>query len=994
MIPEKRHIKLIRSKFAHLESKEDLVQLLTLANNIIYQKKCKPVLLKSLNYYSNPKICHKRYQTFNIKKKSGGNRTIHAPKKGLKSLLKALNFILHCLHEPHKAAHGFVPEKSIADNAKKHVGNHYVYNIDLENFFYSFDRNRVKLGFMYEPFKLNGDKEPLAFLLACLCTHPFELEGAIKTVLPQGSPTSPTISNILSKKLDRRLNGLAKRFGAIYTRYADDITFSSLHNIYEKEEFLNELHRIIEDDQNFLINSKKTRLQKSGFRQEVTGLVVNEKVNVRKRYLKQIRMWLYYWERYGYEKAEAIFRNDYIADKGHVKNGELSLENVLMGKLEFLKMVKGYQDSTYNGLKKRYDRLVGAEIDVADTNEVKQLIEENPLSSKKRYKDLTSENYIVNETNTAYDYKPLNVFEKTVEQDDNPEESPYDETIEDIQRRLGALEELLQNEVKQNTTVNDNSSNKNKTTTKSTKPRITHDPIFTYKILYSFKILNENFPFYNLVHGVTFETEEDYKNKIEGVNEAFKKIKNLQYGLYSHLKGLIDVYNDFGLGAAIQDDGTIKHPYYSNKKIPEINYKDNPELKKKYKQILWGDSKSKLKNFQVAVREFKKKCRFDSHNESTNLEKYLANALKDLSLNRGQLTLDLQQKYFHCWNNFSVNSVITWLVENITRHTNIDGNKNPDLISKDKRISIRTYKDENSPFDGYSCVTLEIKDHQSLIDENKGFSVFTKSIRENILDKINSICDFEVTGTVIKEGKKIMYKKSLLPFYENEKPKIIKIENDDYGITYRFKFVYDKTVKEIRKDYKKILIIENKEKEFKEFQSLFHESDKVDISQVLSKYIKTNKDVIINIDKLDQYKYVFLHASFEEDGLTEPVSEIIKYYDNNHTDFTLITYSGRALNWSNSKVKNIIRNKFTENIKNFEKFKDDYGFWHYDIFTKGLKKVKKNHIEKRLNDLKERYNEKYLIKYAMELGDTELEIKSKIEKYTTNQIINDLIKII
>ena len=120
MIPEKRHIKLIRSKFAHLESKEDLVQLLTLANNIIYQKKCKPVLLKSLNYYSNPKICHKRYQTFNIKKKSGGNRTIHAPKKGLKSLLKALNFILHCLHEPHKAAHGFVPEKSIADNAKKH----------------------------------------------------------------------------------------------------------------------------------------------------------------------------------------------------------------------------------------------------------------------------------------------------------------------------------------------------------------------------------------------------------------------------------------------------------------------------------------------------------------------------------------------------------------------------------------------------------------------------------------------------------------------------------------------------------------------------------------------------------------------------------------------------------------------------------------------------------------------------------------------------------
>jgi RNA-directed DNA polymerase len=106
-------------------------------------------------------------------------------------------------------------------------------------------------------------KSPLAFLLASLCTHPFEIDGEVKTVLPQGSPTSPTITNILCKKLDRRLNGLANRFGATYTRYADDITFSSPHNIYNDEAFNKELKRIIEEDQKLVINPKENTLTKS-----------------------------------------------------------------------------------------------------------------------------------------------------------------------------------------------------------------------------------------------------------------------------------------------------------------------------------------------------------------------------------------------------------------------------------------------------------------------------------------------------------------------------------------------------------------------------------------------------------------------------------------------------------------------------------------------------------------------------------------------------------
>ena len=354
---EQAHIDQIRKQFAELQSKEELVKLLSDAKNMLYGEECKPVQLKSLTYYANPTLCKKRYQTFTIKKKSGADRTIHAPVKGLKSILRSLNFVLQCVYEPHEAATGFVLEKSIVDNAKKHVGHHYVLNMDLKDFFHTFDRNRVKMGFIYEPFSLNGDKEPLAFLLASLCTHPFEIDGEEKTVLPQGSPTSPTLTNILCKKLDRRLTGLANRFGATYTRYADDITFSSPHNIYADEAFNQELKRIIEEDQKMVINPKKTRLQKAGYRREATGLIVNDKVNVHRRYVKQIRMWLYYWEKYGYEKAEQIFKRDYIADKGHVKNINAHLVNVLDGKLEFLKMVKGLEDGTYKDLKERFAKL-------------------------------------------------------------------------------------------------------------------------------------------------------------------------------------------------------------------------------------------------------------------------------------------------------------------------------------------------------------------------------------------------------------------------------------------------------------------------------------------------------------------------------------------------------------------------------------------------------------------------------------------------------------
>ncbi len=383
---EQTNINKIKSAFEKMQSKQDLLQLLNIAKPILYGDKFVPFDLKQLSWYSNPKLNNNRYVEFKIKKKSGTDRTINAPVNGLKSIQKTLSYILQCVFEPHRSAMGFVRNKSIVDNAKIHIGKNYVYNIDLKDFFSSIDQARVWKCFQLKPFNLKeatnipnhetrrqigglySSKQFLANMISSLCCTEIEVERknesgewvkVKKNVLPQGAPTSPVITNIVCQRLDYLLLGLAKRFGLKYSRYADDITFSSMHNVYQPEsDFLKELHRII-TQQNFHIKESKTRLQKDGYRKEVTGLLVNEKANVQQRYIKQLRMWLYYWERYGYERASGFFLQQYIADKGHVKNGKPDMANVISGKLNYLKMVKGADNEMHLKLKSRFDVLAG-----------------------------------------------------------------------------------------------------------------------------------------------------------------------------------------------------------------------------------------------------------------------------------------------------------------------------------------------------------------------------------------------------------------------------------------------------------------------------------------------------------------------------------------------------------------------------------------------------------------------------------------------------------
>lgn len=193
-----------------------------------------------------------------------------------------------------------------------------------------------------------GLPEEVATILAQICCH--------NNQLPQGAPTSPVISNMICAKLDSELQALARNQRCTYTRYADDITFSTslkvfpaalattISDLTEQIGIGEQLHEVIRSN-GFEINPKKLRLQTKLRRQEVTGLKVNVKVNVRRKFLKQIRAMLHAWGKYGLEAAQAEFISRY--DKKRRLNPIFSFAAVVKGKIDFLGMVKGKNDKNY-----------------------------------------------------------------------------------------------------------------------------------------------------------------------------------------------------------------------------------------------------------------------------------------------------------------------------------------------------------------------------------------------------------------------------------------------------------------------------------------------------------------------------------------------------------------------------------------------------------------------------------------------------------------------
>lgn len=254
----------------------------------------KPSSLTSIVYQTPAKD---RYTTFEIAKKSGGTRTIKAPDVKLKKLQSHLSHLLYeCLDEIEKErsakplSFGFRRDRWIADNATRHKRRRWVLNLDLMDFFPSFNFGRVRGFFLKDKsFALQQEVATTIAQIAC--------DGV---ALPQGSPCSPVIAELIGQILDMRLVRLAKKYGVTYTRYADDITFSTSQKDFPaglatpdpadavvwhlSDQLLGKISA-----SGFAVNPAKTRMQFRGSRQSVTGLIVNEKVNIPSDYYRNAR---------------------------------------------------------------------------------------------------------------------------------------------------------------------------------------------------------------------------------------------------------------------------------------------------------------------------------------------------------------------------------------------------------------------------------------------------------------------------------------------------------------------------------------------------------------------------------------------------------------------------------------------------------------------------------------------------------------------------------
>lgn len=292
-----------------------------------------------------------KYIEFEIPKKNGNIRTIKAPTEKLKHLQRRLADLLNeCFDKIGKEsnkrslAHGFRKKHSIVTNAKNHKNKRYVFNVDLQDFFPSINFGRVR-GFFIKNNNFSLDPK-VATVIAQIACHNNEL--------PQGSPCSPIISNLIGHLLDIRMVNLAKKAKCTYSRYADDLTFST-----NKKDFPDSIAIKIDENNwiagnklikeigkvGFSINPEKTSMQFKTSRQVTTGLVVNEKLNVRREYYKIARSMCHDL----FNTGEFYINNkDFPSDDTDNKENKGTI-NQLEGILSFIYQIKRPHDTAKLG---------------------------------------------------------------------------------------------------------------------------------------------------------------------------------------------------------------------------------------------------------------------------------------------------------------------------------------------------------------------------------------------------------------------------------------------------------------------------------------------------------------------------------------------------------------------------------------------------------------------------------------------------------------------
>lgn len=290
------------------------------------------------------------YYTFNLRKRDGSNRLIEAPSEDMKKLLKKLNFYLQSAYYFCKplSSYGYIlsvkrekEPRNILTHAQQHIGCNYLLNIDFEDFFHQFTLDRVFAIFNSYPFHFTPKT---ADILANLCTYIGRL--------PMGSPTSPVLSNLGSMELDLALEKWSKQQHLTYTRFVDDLSFSS-EDIIGKD-ILDKLnvhfHKL-----SFIVNKEKVKWYGEVDTKIVTGLEVDSEIRVPGSFFYELSLDL---KRLGKTiEASAIIegnRPSAFVDK---------FKQQVQGKLNFLEMINGYDDKKYLEYLKDYERAISPKIE-------------------------------------------------------------------------------------------------------------------------------------------------------------------------------------------------------------------------------------------------------------------------------------------------------------------------------------------------------------------------------------------------------------------------------------------------------------------------------------------------------------------------------------------------------------------------------------------------------------------------------------------------------
>ena len=362
----------VKAKFLAMKTREDVADLLGIRE-------------KSLRYFLFKRRPENMYNTFEIAKKNGEFRKISAPDKELKEIQKKLATILATIYEPKICAYGFISDKNIVGNANQHTKRGLVLNIDLKDFFTQIHFGRIRGMLMSAPYAIGQEAATTIAQIAC-CNK----------ILPQGAPSSPILTNMICTPLDNSLMRLAESIGCTYTRYADDITFSTYKKAFDRSLVYIEQEQVcigkkllsILERRSFNINPEKVSLRSRYTRQEVTGLTVNVFPNVRRSYTKQLRAILDHCEKHGiYKTAQEYVAKGYcrkqdikdiINDAEKAKNVEDWFKRVLIGKINFIKQVKGKDSLTYLSFAQKLNVIFEDTVfDVSALNVLDDLINQN-----------------------------------------------------------------------------------------------------------------------------------------------------------------------------------------------------------------------------------------------------------------------------------------------------------------------------------------------------------------------------------------------------------------------------------------------------------------------------------------------------------------------------------------------------------------------------------------------------------------------------------------